>query len=233
MHKIIPSKIYTISSESHDVFLPWFYTIKNIYSDIEVIIGRIDQICETGRFKSNKWYEATLLKLTLITKLFENHDDDCVFIYSDTDVQFFKPFHSIINKLLETNDIIFQNDYPSACSGFFACKKNTAVKLLFDEAMHLLSNQINRINDDQVAINTALKNIKIKYEILPLEFFTYGYYNKEWHSLYNAFNIPNNIITHHANWTRGIENKLNLLKLVREKHDKNNLILKNGIKTQN
>ena len=34
------------------------------------------------------------------------------------------------------------------------------------------------------------------------------------------FNIPENIVSHHANWVIGIDNKIKIMDIVREKYNK-------------
>ena len=217
-----PTKIYTVSSPTHDTFLPWLYTIKDVYPNIVIDVLYIDQLSESGAFYKNGWYEATLAKLEAITKIL-NNTDNSLFIFSDTDVQFFKPFHSIINNLLLTNDIVFQNDYDSLqCTGFFACRQTPLIKDLFNKALWLLKKRKNNISDDQVAMHEALKRFpQIKHAMLPREFFTYGSFRKKeiWSGIQQEFDIPENIIMHHANWTVGIQNKLDMLQYVREQYN--------------
>lgn len=213
------SRIHTISSKSHDVFLPWINTIKDVYPDIDVNITYIDQVCESGIFRTDGWYEATLSKLKAIEKMLDPIDGS-VFVYSDTDVQFFRPFHDTINKLLITNDIVFQNDYRGKqCTGFFACKRTPIIEYLFSIAIWVLKNRVNNPEGDQMAMHTALKKLPLlKHSMLPTEFFTYGYYKQQWTG--EEFIIPNNIVMHHANWTVGISNKLDMLQYVRDSYNR-------------
>lgn len=212
------AKIHTVSSKSHDVFLPWFNTIRDVYPDIEVCVTHIDQVCESGVFRTDGWREATLSKLKAILKILDPLDES-VFVYSDIDVQFFRPFHDVINKLLIDNDIVFQNDYRGKqCTGFFACRRTHIVKELFSKALWALENKIDNAKGDQMATHTALRTIpSLKHAMLPVEFFTYGYYYRQWTG--EDFSIPNDIVMHHANYTVGISNKLALLQYVRDTYD--------------
>jgi hypothetical protein len=213
--------IYTVTSKSHDIFLPWFETIKDIYPNIDIKIARIDQLCESGIFKTSGWREATAAKLEAIIG-FLKPIDGSVLVYSDIDVQFFRSFHNTINNLLTINDIVFQNDYRGAqCTGFFACRRTPQILKLFNDAHKLLTDDNNKITiyDDQVAIQAALaRDPKIVHDFLPVEFFTYGYYNSHWDGS-KEFLIPTATVMHHANWTTGIDNKIRLLQYVRDKYN--------------
>lgn len=217
------STIYTVASESHKVFLPWFNTIKNVYPNIKTEIKYINQVCETGKFGDPGWSGAVFLKLSMLNNLLNAHPDNSIFVYSDVDVQFFKPFHSILNKLLENYDIVFQSDRFAQCSGFFACKKTKITKFLFTVALNLMKS--GKAGRDQVAINLALEKVPIKYISLPMQFFNYTFspsfelYKKNWEPEFGKLNIPKSAFMHHANWTLGIENKLKMLQCVKDEYE--------------
>jgi len=70
--------------------------------------------------------------------------------------------------------------------------------------------------EDQTSLNDNLH--MVKHKRLSHRFFNVAHYlNGVWNN--RDFNIPNDIIIHHANWTIGVQNKIELLKLVRSKYD--------------
>jgi GR25 family glycosyltransferase involved in LPS biosynthesis len=213
-------RIYSAYSESHGVFKPWFESIYNVYPEIDIKYSLLDQSCQSGEFRSHGWDDVTLNKLKKILEIFDdNSNNDDYFIFSDIDIQFFKPFHQEIENLLQNNDIVFQNDYASGpCTGFFACRKTNIMKQFFNRALEIFH------TDDQVTVHNTLKEFpNIKFDLLPKEFFTYGVFNNgEWDYPENNiidFKIPSDIIFHHANWTIGIDNKLKLLNFVKDNYN--------------
>lgn len=207
-------KIYSTYSDSHTIFLPWFNTIKNVEKDIEIITKKIEQKCPTGEFNSEGWNEATKQKIEFLIDIVSSNDDD-MFIFSDVDVQFFKPVCEIGKQVLSSYDIVFQNDYYGGeCTGFFYCRKNIATKKLFEYALKIHNSH----RDDQTSIQSALRATNINYALLPKEFFTYGMYYDHWKGQ-EVFRLPKNIVMHHANWVVGIENKINLLKAAKNNFD--------------
>jgi hypothetical protein len=217
--------IYVAYSKSHEVFKPWFESIYKIYPEINIKYFILDQKCQTGEFREQGWDEATRQKLKKMLEAFNDPlNKDEYFIFSDIDIQFFNKFDEIIENLLQDNDFLFQNDHAAGlCTGFFVAKKNRKVKKILKNAIKYFE------LGDQPSIQEALRrNPKVKYKLLPDEFFTIGLYcgKTPWKSeqerkIFN-FKIPDNIIMHHANWTNGIKNKLRLLSLVKYSYEKIN-----------
>lgn len=211
-------KIYTTYSNSHKVFLPWFNTIKEVEPELTPVYIEIDQKCETGEFASTNWNEATKQKITALLDIINSTDDE-YFIFSDVDVQFFKPIWNLGIKALEHHDIVFQNDYYGAqCTGFFYCRNNKRTKQLFSEALKIHE----QYRDDQTSIQAVLNFIpELKHALLPKEYFTYGMFYNHWHGE-REFKLPANIVLHHANWVIGIEKKIELLKATRYNYEQRN-----------
>jgi hypothetical protein len=218
-------KLYTFYSKSHEVFIPWFKnSIKDVEPDISIVFKEVEQKCRSGEFASLGWNDFMSEKIKYIIEIINTTKDD-YFIFSDIDVQFFQPVTNQTPAILKNCDIALQNDYGSVCTGLFYCRVNEKTKSLFTEALK----RIIYFRDDQDCIDYILNQNVIKeltYEFLPDEYFTYGKYASQYGGTWNVddidFEIPENMITHHANYTVGIENKINLLQLVREKYQSKN-----------
>lgn len=213
-------KILTFYSDSHfemynNFFLPSY---NKFLSENELISKKIDQISPTGEYESEGFDYAMVEKLNLII---ENIDlkDDRFLVYSDCDVQFF----SNLKFDLGGNDIAFQQDgsVRNLCTGFFIAKQNPSVLNFFKEARELLLKNLNGKIHDQTIINRMFNSgyNKIKKTILPYDKYwtvTYAINGGIWDGS-TDFEIPDNLIMHHANFTVGVKNKIKLLKLVKEK----------------
>jgi hypothetical protein len=209
-------------SETHKPLKPWFDTLKQVEPELDVVYTEIDQKeCPSGEFKSTGWTEITKNKVILLNKIVNTSNDDS-FIFSDVDIQFFNPFVKFTNKVLNDNDIVFQNDYLGGpCTGFFYCKINDNTKQLFEKVLLIHDS----CKEDQTAVQQGLRLLpNVKWAFLPKEFFTFGYYLRNWNNKDLEFKVPKNMVMHHANWVVGIENKLNLLKVVRSNFDNKNFI---------
>jgi hypothetical protein len=226
-------KLITFYSESHQILYNYFLESFNKFlsEDYYLLVKKINQLSQTGHYGSRGFDLTMVEKINWIIENIDEYSDE-VMVFSDCDVQFFDKL--IFN--IEDFDILFQNDYSnfdfswfpdgkkgigntSVCAGFFICKQNTIVKNFFIEVRNVLINNINGFLHDQFVINKLLnENYKIQYGFLnnnlywTVAFATNG---KVWSG--EHFEIPNTIIVHHANWTVGLDNKINLLKLVKNK----------------
>lgn len=219
-------KIYTIYTESHasllnDYFIPSLQHC--ITNQIQLVVDKIPQLCPTGVYGSNGWFETMLIKVNQHIRACEENMDN-KFIYADCDVQFFKPFIDNMIDELEDNDIACQNDvFPYSdrvtyCAGLFICSANDKT-LNFFKSVYSTMVAIHKYQDsynDQTALNDNL--YQLKHKLLSEKFYTIAQTtNYLWDNDYNINNIPSNILVHHANWTHGIENKKKLFDYVRSK----------------
>lgn len=211
-------KIYTFYSETHKIFLPWFNTIKDVEPEVEVKYLEVPQLSPSGEFAEKGWNETMTKKVEYVLSAFDDPDE--YFIYSDLDVQFFKPVTPLAEKVLAKHDIVFQNDSNGVrCAGFFYCRKNEDTKRVFKKILDIISNH----RDDQTAIHEILSNIypETKTAFLPPQFFTFGVFYDHWRGQ-QVFPLPKGIVTHHANWVIGIDNKLKLLQATRDNYNNKN-----------
>lgn len=204
-------KLYTIHSDSHDELYKSFF-VPTLPKDLELHSSLIPQECETANFKEKGWKQTCYRKTEIFLKACEENTND-IFVFSDVDVQFFN--NTIVDILLEElsdYDLACQYDtgYLPYCSGFFVCRVNSRTKDLFYKINKLY------IEEDQTSLNYYIKTCNAKF--LSSRFYTVAQsIGTVW--IGQDFDIPNNILMHHANWVVGIKNKVSLLKLVREKYE--------------
>jgi hypothetical protein len=200
-------KLYTIYSPSHKRLYKDFF-LKSLPNEFEVISEEIKQECPTGEFYKEGWNLTCYRKIELFIKACEenlgNH-----FVFSDVDIQFFGNIKQTLLDEIGDFDIACQNDTAHFyCSGFFICKANEKTLHMFKEM------QRNYVNEDQTSLNLNIHLVKSKF--LSKKFFTIAHLTgSPWNG--EDFNLPYDILMHHANWTVGTQNKTNLLERVREK----------------
>lgn len=206
-------KVYTFLTESHKIFLNQFISTFPFEDGLDLEIKFLPQECDSGSYHSKGWGRTMKRKVEYIIDALNNTKDDSFMIHSDIDIQFFGKIKSDLETIMnkENKDIFFQNDGHQVCMGFFICKKNKNILNLFTNVLNDLENHM----DDQFAVNHFLRKNDINYGILPERYFTIGIRNSLWSGEDIKFNIPDNIIMHHANFTVGIENKINLLKKIK------------------
>lgn len=215
-------KILTCFTPSHKVFVDQFYQSLP-KEDLHVIYETFDQECPTGEFAEEGWNKTTARKFEFLLSEMSKMPEGEVFTFSDIDIQFFQPLAHLAMRATAEYDIVFQNDYYGhACTGFFFVRNNAKTRAFFKEALTVIPDH----RDDQAAVNHLLgigthDALGLKYALLPVEFFTFGCFFKHWDGEDN-FPIPDQIVMHHANWVKGIDKKLELLKTVRSIYNKKN-----------
>lgn len=212
-----PIKIYSFYTPSHQVFKDnWFEP--TLQDECELIIRFYPQECAQAQWMRPGWTDTTLHKIELILDAIEENWGS-IFIYADIDIQFFAPFVVEITRHIEGLDFVFQRHNPEGivCSGFFACRANKQTKQFFLTVQDMMSK--NKRLSDQPAINRCLeKQINITWDYLPDTFFGGGTRrigSNAWLPG-DLLDIPEGIILHHANCTRGIANKVAQLIYVRK-----------------
>ncbi len=205
-------KLYAIYTPSHAVLKDnWF--LPSIQDDFDLVVEFHDQTCPSANYMHAGWTRTTIKKVELIIRAIEENWGK-IFIFSDVDIQFFAPIQNQIEQLMENKDMVIQKNHSNGmlCSGFFACRGNEKTLNLWQDAHKLMLN--NQKISDQRALNSCLrKNNKynVAWGYLPNTFFNPG---RIW-GPGKRLAIPNNIVIHHANWTRGIKNKIAQLRYVR------------------
>jgi hypothetical protein len=146
----------------------------------------------------------------------QNFGDTIVF--ADADVQFFGPVKKTLMEELGEFDIACQQGGVHTCfglcPGFFVCRCNDTTLTLFNNMGKFFR------ADDQYSLNEQRWLCKHKC-LPPSRFFTIGHVllrNQRWAPDYD-FNIPDQMLVHHASGVTGLENKLQLMDIVRAKKE--------------
>jgi Nucleotide-diphospho-sugar transferase len=215
-------KLYAIYTPSHEI-LKDSYFLPSIQDDFELIIENVEQTCESAKFMSTGWTKTTMKKVDLIIRAIQENWDS-LFIFSDVDIQFFAPVKDIILSLMKDNDIIIQKNCPDGvvCSGFFVCRGNEKTLQLWKDVKKVMkkSSQSDQISLNQCIKRNSKKNpYNITWDYLPDIFFgagtLTGYSGYSWYPG-RKLPIPHDIVMHHANWTKGVPNKIAQLDYVKK-----------------
>lgn len=230
-------RLYALYTPSHEILKDTFF-LPSICDDFEIILEFAPQTSQSAVFMSEGWTATTMRKVDLIIRAIEENMGD-VFIFSDVDIQFFAPIQKHIEELIEGKDIVMQKNNPEGvlCTGFFACRANKkTLQLWKDVKKHMRDN---KLHSDQISFNKCIKRgskknpYDITWDYLPNTFFGAGtliaYPGYLWHPG-KKLPIPAGILMHHANWTKGVKNKIAQLIYVRAEVDKRNNQPKGGMK---
>ncbi len=208
-------RLYAAYTPSHAVLKDkWF--LPSIQDDFDLIIEFHKQTCPSADFMAVGWTKTTIKKVKLIIRAIEENWGK-IFIFSDVDIQFFAPIQNKIEQLMGDNDMLIQKNSPNGgvCSGFFACRGNEKTLRLWQDAYQLMLSD-EKISD-QAALTHCLKKRKkyITWNHFPDIFFGGGTLTGRHWTPTKQLPIPTKIIMHHANWTKGIRNKIAQLRYVR------------------
>lgn len=225
-------KIYTVFTESHyEMFKDYFIKTFPFDSNLELVVKFKPQICPSSEFQSEGWRDTMMYKVQcFIDAAYETKDGEC-FMFSDPDIQFFKPFSQDIINYLGDYDAAFQNDYGGGVNTGFFIMRSTSKTRAF---LKTVQGNLHQFPEEQVCFNHLIQNfnnypkIAFRAKFLPKEYWTYGELALHratsdnqagtWQG-HEEFDIPENIVIHHSNWTVPFSNKIKLLDVVRKKYN--------------
>jgi hypothetical protein len=205
-------KVYTFFSDTHKAFIDSYVSSFPFELDFDLEMKYFPQECETGKYHSENWNKTMKRKVEYILYSLEKTKENELFVHSDIDIQFFGKIKNDLILQMNDFDIRFQNDGHQLSMGFFVCRKNTKTQKLFNKVLSDLKNY----RDDQFAVNGIIKTMNLSYSPLPEHYYTVGLKHGVWQGNDILFNIPKNILVHHANFTEGIDNKLKLIQLIKK-----------------
>jgi len=169
--------------------------LNSIKDDWDINIEKWDSFDGNSDFGSEQFRLITTKKLYFLhEKIKENMGS--IIIYSDVDIQFFRPCNSILLDLLDGNDLLFQSEMlhnnKAINSGFIVIKCNENTLRMFNACSNMIINeQDTSIYDQDKLQYYIIKNTYLKWSVLPIEFYNMSF----------GLPIPSNIILHHATCT--------------------------------
>jgi len=207
-------KLYTFYSDSHkEIYEDYFLKSFNdcgLNKSFELDVTHIEQR-GSGDITSGGFNGSMVDKVKILQRASqENYGKH--FVFSDCDVQFFGDFkEDILSYTSDKLDMIAQTDCGAICAGFFIAKGSEKLENFFN----LIYEQTPYYRHDQEAININ-KNM-INSSLLPND----KYFNISsvigdnlWQEGVE-YNLPKNMLIHHANYTMGVHNKMKMMRYVR------------------
>jgi len=213
-------KLLTFVTPSHsELYEDWFLaSLDSIGFNRSDLVTCFGEQNGSGTFKQPGFCETVTRKAWAIhTQLGKMVDGD-ILVFSDCDVQFFGPFMAEIEENLESVDVTGQADKRGhqVCAGFVAMSVNESTTALWELAA-LDTHKYPDKEQDQTALNSHLKNMS--HNVLSDRYWTVGKIKLAYWDGYD-FDIPDDIIMHHANFAVGMDRKLELMDKVYQKVNK-------------
>jgi len=207
--------LYVMVTPSHEKFFrEWF--LPSLKDNYKLVVKRREQGKCNGVQMSPGWTKTVLKKVDIILEAIEENWGK-PFVFSDVDIQFFRPTWPTLAALLKDNDMLFQSEKPPhktiCCTGFFVCVGNERTRKIWrDTKNNMLSLPPERRNSDQWGFNRMRgKNPQLKFELLP-EIFMGGFSWKR-----HGHRVVDGCLMHHANFAKGTKAKIAQLECVRNK----------------
>ena len=214
----IMKKMYVTYTPSHEVLFNNYF-LPTYPRDYQLILQKAPQESITGDFMSDGFVSTERRRVEQIIDGIKKNWGEYI-VHSDVDVQFFDLSCQQIEKELGNYDLIGADDIFGLCIGFMAIRANHKTLDLFSNLLQMYPIIVEKFSNMQVALNDimlASKNNTVNYTKFSKMFFSIGMVNdaKVWDG--EDFEVPQNILLHHANYTIGTENKIKLLQYVKSK----------------
>tara|TARA_R100000008_G_C3582253_1_gene169379 strand:+ start:367 stop:1026 length:660 start_codon:yes stop_codon:yes gene_type:complete len=212
--------LYTFFTPTHStLFHDYFKKSLSVDPGVKLIAKEFEQECPTGEYHAEGWSKTMRKKVQLIITGIEETWGDC-FIHADCDVIFLQRFKEKLIEELVDADIALQNDLTVCCAGFFVARSNDKTLKLFKTVLE----NLDAFEDDQVALNYYLPTVTAR--VLSHEFYSIGLATggRPYPGPYSDADLLHhigevNIRAFHANYTKGVENKIKLLNLIKERQN--------------
>lgn len=210
---------------------------------LSLVVEKMPQKCKGGLFSSG-WRDQMIEKQKFINKNLQTFFYDEILVFSDVDIRFYGNIKNDLIESLAEADIAFMKDHNSdtvgRCGGFFVLRSTDKIREVFSEVLSTLqsfdpNSPTSFESSEQQTINAVLnKRTDVKWKYLPPRYYTHGLYTDGlkdftehnqaglwWENKSDKERedmlIVKDLKVHHANWAKGLENKLELLDFVNSK----------------
>ena len=214
-------KLYCFYTPSHSIFYKdWFKPTAS--REFELVPYEYpEQISKSSEYAKDGWRETQYNKTLHWKKAVEDNMGD-VIVCSDVDIQFLGDCKDFLFNILGDNDIAFQQNKKGGpiCSGFFVCRCSLKTQNFFD----IIAKRLKKImhkpgGGEQYEMQKLLSEKWYEDHLRMLKLSHDRIWNpgKTYKDL-TELEVPKDIRVHHANWTEGLDSKIEQLNYVKSVH---------------
>lgn len=215
-------KLYACYTPSHKHLVERHFS-PSIPSEFKSFKGRfilreLPQVSKTGAFASKGFQSTCADKVRFILEALKKEREP--FVFSDVDVRFYGPVAKDLLRQLGKLDMVFQYDGAGeTCSGFFVVRPCARTRAFFADVLAIME-KTGKLDQDALRerIHQAANRAEPKrWGYLSENYWTVGRdwpATKDWKPGDAIPTPPDGLLVHHANWTKGVDNKLALLEQV-------------------
>ncbi len=211
-------KLYCFYTPSHSIFYKnWFKPSAS--SEFELVPYEYpEQISKSSEYAKDGWRETQYHKVLHWKKAVEDNMGDII-VCSDVDIQFLGKSKEFLSNIIADYDIAFQQNKKGGpiCSGFFVCRCSLKTQNFFD----IVAKRLKKImhepgGGEQYQMQKLLSEnwYSDHLNILKLSHDRIWNPGKNYTEL-KELEVPEDIRVHHANWTEGLDSKLEQLEYVK------------------
>ncbi len=202
----------TTYSATHRQLFDWFVTHLPMRPGDTLAVAHTPQLCQSGTYLETGWKAQTTEKIEALIRLTSGIPSWGMVACLDVDITVFRHFEDEVLEQMKNagTGYAFQDDGPAGlCSGLMLfAKPNIAAGVLGS-----IRSRLPQADSEQKALNQIIS--RSNAILLPHRIaWTYGLHGSgDWKPGIIP-GSPSGIAVHHANWTRGVENKMLLLRAV-------------------
>jgi hypothetical protein len=202
----------TTYSPTHRQLFEWFVAHLPIRPGDTLAVAHVPQLCESGTYYDAGWKAQTTRKIDALIGLTSGTPSSGMIACLDVDITVFRHFEDDVAEHMKDagTEFMFQDDgLGGLCSGLMLFA-NPAIAT---DVLKSIRSRLPEAEGDQKALNQVIE--RSDAIVLPHHVaWTYGLHGLgEWKPG-DIPRSPRGLAVHHANWTRGIENKMMLLRAV-------------------
>jgi hypothetical protein len=213
--------VWSLLTPSHEALARDFF-LRTLPGDCRAELHRVDAAPVV--YGEPGWQRVVARKFDLLERAFDAHAEGDLFVLSDVDVRFYRPFADDLRRRVEGLDLLFQDNRPGApraishlCTGFVVVRSGERARALFHRARAVLESFDTPRMGDQRATIQALGEAprSVAFDFLPESYWVPFRHGPRWRPGV-ALDPPRGIVLHHANWTLGNEVKRAQLEAVEQ-----------------
>lgn len=212
---------YTLVTPSHEILLnEWF--LRTLPTDCRPHLHFVD--ADPVDFGTRHWHRVVAHKFDILEQAFATLPPETIFVLSDVDIRFYRPFADEVRSRMRGLDVLFQTNRPHdphpfryLCSGFMVICCSDAARDFFARARKTLEQADDPRVGDQISCIRVLERDShaIRFGLLPRRYWVPERTGSRWVPGV-TLDPPADIILHHANYTVGSTNKLAQLMAVED-----------------
>jgi len=210
-------KLYACLTPSHTKMFErhFMVSLPKEFRGRNLVVRKLRQKSKTGEFASAGFFDTCFQKVEFVIEACRSEKKP--FVYSDVDVRFYTRCGKDLEELLGTHDIACQWDGPRGrfCTGFMVMRPSEKLIAFWQEVLELMKKR--RLLDQDATDEVIAKGAEPRMAVtaLPARYWSFGRNDHHWIPGIPV-DPPIDLAMHHANWTKGIPNKLLLLAEVQQ-----------------